>query len=95
MRPDLEALEAEARARFEAGRDLGAIMQLLLDRDSPIWFDAEGQRIPNAEVVTLPTYKTIKALAMRRGIEAGHLKADAQSSGLPFEAYLHVPGEKN
>lgn len=96
MRPDLETLEAIAQALYDAGKGMDEIMQFLLDRESPIWFDAAGARLPGLEVVKLPTYQRIKALARKRGIEKGLLSATAPSLGLPFEAYLHTPtAEKN
>ena len=43
-------------------------------------------------MIALPTYQAIKALALKRGIEAG-LLTDKPASGLPFEAYLHDPSK--
>lgn len=89
LRADQSALLAEARALFENPQTMmDEILQLALNRDSPVWIDLEGKRLTGREVIATPLWREIKRMAIARGIEDGMLREDGGGDPPPLDALL-------
>lgn len=73
LRADLASLFDKAKGLADQQATPDQIIQLVLDRQSPIWRDNRGRRLSGAEVVKLPLYLAIKGMSVAAGISLGIL----------------------
>jgi len=71
------------------GADCAEIRSLVMARDSAIWTDVcSGRRLLGPEVLGLPVYQAVAAVARARGVEMGLLReGQLTEPALPLEAY--------
>lgn len=80
FRDDHAELFDKAAELAKSAGTIDQIVNLLCGKDSPIYRDAQGQRIDGIQAIKTEVYAAVKAMIRARGVADGMLKETAECS---------------